>query len=151
MRKSGRAIIFKDNKILLMHRIKKDSEYYTFPGGGLEDGETFEKCTQREVLEEFGINVICTNLIYKYQSNHTYQEFFLTKYISGIFGSGTGEEFSGNSQYGKYIPEEIDIKNISNINLKPDIIKNELIKNINSNNTNLKKYESVVEDYENEY
>ena len=45
-----------------MHRVgvtkRKDyQEYYTFPGGGLEEGETPEEGTIREIKEELGINV----------------------------------------------------------------------------------------------
>ena len=56
------GIIFMNNGIALMHRkdvIKRKDyqEYYTFPGGGLEEGETPEEGTIREIKEEFGINV----------------------------------------------------------------------------------------------
>jgi len=30
------AIIIKDEKILLLHRINHGKEYYAFPGGGIE-------------------------------------------------------------------------------------------------------------------
>lgn len=53
---SGRAIIIKDNKVLLFFRNRlisgKIIEYYAIPGGGLEPGETIEKCTIRELKEE---------------------------------------------------------------------------------------------------
>ena len=151
-RKSARAIIFKDNQILLMHRIKKDDEYYTFPGGGLDDNETYEDCVVREVLEEFGINVSCDKLIYNYISNHTEQQFFLTKYISGEFGTGTGEEYCDRDEkYGKYIPEKINVESIRDINLRPKIIKDMLIENIKSNGSYLKEYEERIEDYDTKY
>ena len=131
-----------------MHRIKKDMEYYTFAGGGVDDGETFEECTVREVFEEFGINVKIDKLIYDYESKSSIQKFYLTSYIDGEFGSGSGEEFSGNIEYGKYIPEMIDIDKISKIDLKPESIKEKLIENINKNGINIEQYKNRIDEYD---
>ena len=52
-RPSARAIIERaDGKVLVMHSRKYD--YYKFPGGGIEDGETPEEALIREVREESG-------------------------------------------------------------------------------------------------
>ena len=53
------GIIFMDGGIALMHRVgvlkRKDiQEYYTFPGGGLEEGETLKQGLMRELKEEIG-------------------------------------------------------------------------------------------------
>ena len=55
-RKAIRGVIKKDGKYLVVHLKKYDIT--TFPGGGIEPGETYEDCVVREVLEETGI--ICT-------------------------------------------------------------------------------------------
>lgn len=55
-RTSVRAVIVKDGKVLLMHSQKYD--YYKFPGGGIEKGETPEAALIREVAEEAGCKVI---------------------------------------------------------------------------------------------
>ena len=34
------GIIIKNNKVLLIHRIKDGGEYYVFPGGAIEEGES---------------------------------------------------------------------------------------------------------------
>jgi ADP-ribose pyrophosphatase YjhB (NUDIX family) len=46
-----RAIIMKNNRILLVQSNKGD---YKFPGGGLEEIESHEDCLKREVREETG-------------------------------------------------------------------------------------------------
>ena len=55
------GIILYNNMFMLMHRIKKVGEetldYYAIPGGGLEEGETYEQCCIREVKEEIGVDV----------------------------------------------------------------------------------------------
>ena len=55
-RPSVRAIILRDGKLALVHNGKFD--YYMFPGGGIEAGETHEETLIREVKEESGLVVI---------------------------------------------------------------------------------------------
>lgn len=56
IRPSVRGIIIKDGKIAMVHSLKYD--YYKFPGGGIESGETMEQALIREVAEESGLQVI---------------------------------------------------------------------------------------------
>lgn len=54
-RPSVRAIIIQDGHIGLIHSLKYD--YYKFPGGGINDGETYRQALCREVKEESGLLV----------------------------------------------------------------------------------------------
>lgn len=54
-RPSVRGIIIKDGKVAMMHSLKYD--YYKLPGGGIEEGESFEETLVREVQEESGLVV----------------------------------------------------------------------------------------------
>lgn len=131
------GIIFIDGKIALMHRkdvLKRPEmpEYYTIPGGGLEEGETEEEGVIREIKEEFGIKVKVIKKLYEMESKNFKQKeiFFLCEYESGKFGTGTGPEFSGDPKYidsGKYIPELIKKEDIEKINLLPPEIKEKII------------------------
>lgn len=56
VRPSVRAIIIREGKVAMVHSRKYD--YYKFPGGGLEAGETNEEALARETLEEAGLRVI---------------------------------------------------------------------------------------------
>ena len=56
IRTGSRAIIIKDNKILLSY--ETNTNVYMSPGGGLEAGESLEECCIRELREEAGYNVI---------------------------------------------------------------------------------------------
>ena len=134
------GIIFIDGKLAVMHRkdvLKRPEmpEYYTLPGGGLENGETLEEGTIREIKEEFGINVKVIKKLYEMESEKFNQKelFFLCEYESGEFGTGEGPEFSGDPKYiesGKYLPELIERENIEKINLMPPEIKEKIIEDI---------------------
>lgn len=49
VRDSVRSIIVKNGKVAMVHSIKYD--YYKFPGGGIEDGESKETALIRETRE----------------------------------------------------------------------------------------------------
>ena len=55
-RNSARSIIIRNGKIAMIHSLKYD--YYKFPGGGIETGETPIEAMIRETREEAGLIVI---------------------------------------------------------------------------------------------
>ena len=122
-----------------MHRAdvikRKDFQnYYTFPGGGLEKGETLEEGTI-ERLKKIGINVKIIRKLYEMNSEKFDQKeyFFLCEYIDGEFGTGTGPEFSNDPKYkdsGKYIPEIVKREEVKNLLLLPQEIKEDFVKDI---------------------
>ena len=57
MQKRVRAVIIKDNQILLIKRTKKDSLYWVILGGVVEEKETNEEALKRECKEELGIDI----------------------------------------------------------------------------------------------
>ena len=58
IRNAVRAIIIKDEHILLLRKEYEDgSELYALPGGGQDTGETLEAALKRECLEEIGSEV----------------------------------------------------------------------------------------------
>jgi ADP-ribose pyrophosphatase YjhB (NUDIX family) len=60
-----RGILFitesNETKLVLMHRIKNGHEYYAFPGGKIEPGETQEETLHREIKEELNIDIAITD------------------------------------------------------------------------------------------
>lgn len=134
------GIVPMKNGFAFMHRVgvvkRKDyQEYYTFPGGGLEEGETIEEGCVREIKEEFGINVKVVKKLYEMKSDKFNQKeiFFLCEYIDGEFGTGDGPEFNNDPKYiesGKYLPEIINRKDIKNLVLLPFEIKEKFVSDI---------------------
>lgn len=80
-----RAIIIKDNKLLVMHRNKFGKEYYTLIGGGIDVGEDPESAVRREVMEETGIQLGRLHHVFTEQAPDPYgiQAIFLCEYLSG--------------------------------------------------------------------
>lgn len=64
MTRAARAIIFEGNKILVMHRNKYGSQYFTLIGGRINDDETIEDGLVREVKEETGLDVTSAKLVF---------------------------------------------------------------------------------------
>jgi 8-oxo-dGTP pyrophosphatase MutT (NUDIX family) len=77
------GVLIKDDEVLLIHRVNK-KDYFVFPGGGVEEGETIEEAAIREVKEETSIEVKIKKLLYhNVYDNDTEQFFFLCEYVSG--------------------------------------------------------------------
>lgn len=56
VRPAVRGIIIRDGKLAMVHSLKYD--YYKYPGGGIDAGETMSDTLIREVREEAGLQVI---------------------------------------------------------------------------------------------
>lgn len=122
-----------------MHRVGVKNhpigDYYTFPGGGKEGEETLEEGTIREIKEEFGIDVEIVEKLYELENGEQNKKeyFFLCKYISGEFGTGTGPEFTGDPKYahrGLYLPEILSREDVEKITLLPFEIRDKFIEDI---------------------
>lgn len=79
------AIVLKDDALLVIHRLSEGQEYYTLPGGGVEQDETIEQAVVREVSEEASLNIELGRRVYEHHyDDGTSQFFYLCHYASGI-------------------------------------------------------------------
>ena len=130
----GAAIIAQGDKIILMRRErgfgKNKQIYYTIPGGGREEGEKIEETAIREIKEELGIDIKVKKLMYKLNTYMRMQYIFLGEYVSGILGTGEGEEYEEENykKYGKYIPQVVSFEKLKKIKLVPETLKKEIIR-----------------------
>lgn len=71
----GVIIQNKEGKILVGKRKSALAPYYSISGGRLEEGETFEKCAIREILEETGMELKAIKVIGITNNLDTYIKF----------------------------------------------------------------------------
>lgn len=76
------AIIINNNQILCMQRGEGKYDYiankFEFPGGKVDDGETYEECLARELEEEMDIKVDVKPEDYFMTVVHDYPDFKIT-------------------------------------------------------------------------
>lgn len=127
------AIIVKDNKVALIHRKKEGRDYWVFPGGGVEDGETSEDAVVREVQEELSLDCKVIRLLFSVESypNGNKDPYFLCSVDSGKIELG-GPEKERHSKENWYDPQWVEFRKIRNLNLLPDAAKVKFLDFINS-------------------
>lgn len=108
MRTRAGVILIENDKVALIERHRADLDYYVFPGGGVDEGETPEQAAVREAREELGLEVAIKQKAAVIHFGLSTQVYFLVERIGGEFGTGAGEEFTDsdpdNPQEGIYIP-----------------------------------------------
>jgi len=108
MRTRAGVILIEDNKVALIERHRAGLDYFVFPGGGVDEGETPEQGAIREALEELGVEVAIKQKVAIIHFAQSTQVYYLVEHVSGEFGSGTGEEFTdadpNDPEEGVYIP-----------------------------------------------
>ena len=116
----ARAITFIDNNILLIERYKKVNHellhYYTIPGGGVEDDETYEEAAIRETMEETCCNIEITDTLEVENFPGGICHWFYAKYISGTPELG-GEEKERNKPDNSYKVRLIDYNKLDSITI----------------------------------
>ncbi|MBH9968662.1 NUDIX domain-containing protein [Rossellomorea oryzaecorticis] len=113
-------LIIEQNKIAVIKRTIGKDEYFVIPGGGVDEGESFEEAAVREAEEELGIEVKELYLALEFEQNGSQKYFFGGKYI-GELGRGTGEEY--RSGRGTYLPCWIDLHRLKDVVLYPEEVK----------------------------
>lgn len=108
------CILKHKNKILFTKRPSKKyfGDFWEFPGGKLENDETFEIAIKRELFEELGIKIDIKNLISLDVINHSYDKrnfiimnVFLLKKWSGVIKRKDTQDFKWIKTSGPY-PEK---------------------------------------------
>jgi 8-oxo-dGTP diphosphatase len=64
LRLSAKALIVRDQKLLVIRKRDENQDYFLLPGGGQEHGETLPEVVRREVLEETGYRVRAGDLVF---------------------------------------------------------------------------------------
>jgi 8-oxo-dGTP diphosphatase len=89
------AVVFKDNKVLLIRRAKPPAKgLWAIPGGSVNLGETLQQAAERETLEETNLTILATKPVFTFEviekDDHNQVRFhyviidLVADYISGI-------------------------------------------------------------------
>lgn len=123
-----RAIIIRDDHVLVMHRNKFGKEYYTLLGGGIDPGETAEQSLVREVLEESGLQITGVRPVFIEEAGDP----FGTQYIYLCEASGDTLALSPHS-------EEAQIHSMGQNLFTPQWVSSQELTGLEFRSTNLKK------------
>jgi len=109
MRTRAGIVLIQGDKVALIERHRAGLDYYVFPGGGVDEGETPEQAAVRETMEELGVEVSIKQKVAEILiGQKSKQVYFLVDQVGGEFGSGTGEEYTdadpNDPGEGIYIP-----------------------------------------------
>lgn len=128
-RNRAAAIVIHGNKLLVMYR-KNDREYYTFPGGGIENSETNEQATVREIKEETSLDVQVEKLVYElHHNNGDIHYYFLCHYPRGELTVQSGTNEYTDNQLGRDIhnPQWLSLRDVPKTILYPFEVRDRLI------------------------
>lgn len=131
MRRAVRAIVVKDDALLVMHRNKFGHEYYTLIGGGVDGGESLEDALHREVMEETSLTISSPRLVFTEEAGEPYgtQYVYLCKYESGEVAMPADSEEAKIHALGKnlYTPEWLPVVDLPDIPFLSETLKDALI------------------------
>lgn len=112
-----RAIVFKDNNLLVIKRNKFGMLYYTLPGGAMVMGETSDQTLAREMSEETGVQLGDARLVFIEDSGGIYgvQYIYLASYVGGDPHLSPNSDEASISALGKntYEPVWLPISDLS--------------------------------------
>jgi len=126
------AIVIKENKLLVIHRIKEEYEYCVLPGGNKRKGEKGEDAAVRETKEETNIDCINPQLVFEFRdyTKNNIDYYYLCEWKKGTKPKLTGEEAVRNCKENFYEPMWVALKDIQNLNILPYFAKYWLLENI---------------------
>jgi len=118
------AIIIQEHQTALIERHRSDEHYFVFPGGQVEEGESLEEAVRREIMEELGVTIVVGPLVAEVTFRGRQHYYFLATITGGIFGTGTGPEFSGAypPERGTYTPCWLPIADLQTEPIRPQAL-----------------------------
>lgn len=123
----ARVIIYNPDltAILLIHRQKKQRNYWVVPGGGAKRSETPRETAIREINEELRIELTPAQLRQLFVIDNEY--FFLTDYRQKAVPDISGEEKERSTSTNVYRPAWVSLSELLKINLMPPALSNKIL------------------------
>lgn len=78
------GIVINDGKVLIAQRKegKNHALFWEFPGGKLEEGESFQECLKREFMEEFDLPIVVGTNFKKIDFEYEYASMIMEIYFA---------------------------------------------------------------------
>ncbi|MCX8723521.1 NUDIX domain-containing protein [Lactobacillus sp. B4005] len=123
----ARVIIYNPDltAILLIHRQKKQRNYWVVPGGGAKRSETPRETAIREINEELRIELTPAQLRQLFVIDNEY--FFLTDYRQKAVPDISGEEKERSTSTNVYRPAWVSLSELLKINLMPPALSKKIL------------------------
>lgn len=117
MRIRAGIVLIQQNQVALIERHRAGLDYFVFPGGGVDEGESAEQAAVREAMEELGIQVAIQRKVAEVLiGRRSRQVYFLVEQTGGEFGTGAGEEYTDSDpndpEEGIYVPVWMPIEEL---------------------------------------
>ena len=123
------AIIISKRHILLIHRYRDNSrgerEFYVFPGGKIESGESAADACAREVLEETGLQTTWIEPAFDHAIPEQMAHYFFLQVEQGTLAF-SGPEIEKASGQNRYILEWQPLSGLSALPLQPAAVRDAL-------------------------
>lgn len=131
MRKTARAIIINDNKLLVFFRRKikngREVTYYAIPGGHVENSETCEETVIRELKEEMNLDIEILGYLGKILVDNQEEYYYHAKIVGGVLRFG-GEELDRCSESNYYEIRWIPVSELDDSGIRAlDLVKKALV------------------------
>jgi len=114
-----RGVVIQNDKVLLMKRTQNGKDWYMFPGGHIEKGETARDAVVREIKEESDVETSPIRLLYKCKFKDVLESFFSCSYKSGDSKTMEGDESI-----------LVPLTELKNLDLRPHAVRDQLCKDI---------------------
>jgi ADP-ribose pyrophosphatase YjhB (NUDIX family) len=131
MRLSSRAIVIKDNKLLVMGRNRFGHQFVALPGGGVEEGESTKEAAVREIAEECSLKIDNLKLVIIEDAGEIYgiQYIYSADYVSGQLQLDPKSVEAKITKDGKnlYEPKWLDLEKLKETKFLPVELKDLIV------------------------
>jgi ADP-ribose pyrophosphatase YjhB (NUDIX family) len=134
MRRAVRAIVIKDDALLVMHRDKFGEQYHILIGGAIRGQETPEQALIRELKSEAGILTADERLVFIEESGDPYgtQHIYLCTYRGGEVSLAPDSEEAKIHAMGSnlYTPKWMPVKDLPGAAFVTEALKSRIIEGL---------------------
>ncbi len=119
MRVRSAAVVVRNDRLLVIDRLKDSRSYCVLPGGGVEEGESLSEACQRELREETGLEATIGDLLNVPVDSAVPAAYFAAEVHPGPLALG-GPEIERASNQNHYEPKWVDVVSLGQLPLVPE-------------------------------